>query len=231
VRKANRLIYRYGLIADGDRIAVAVSGGKDSLALLSLLRLRQRIVPERYELLAIHVHMDFQEGPLDKRDIVAAWCEREGVSLCIEEVPLRAKEGKVNCFRCTWNRRKALFLAADRLGFPKVALGHHSDDLLHTALLNLFAHGRLGTIPPKREMFGGRVTLIRPLALLSEAEVAQFARALGASDGVPCPYENPFRAWARKFWVEVERAYPQARDNLLRLLEEVKWGNRASVGG
>jgi len=191
--------------------------------LVSLLRLRQRTAPERYELLAIHVHMDFQEGPLDRRDFVEAWCRRQGVDLRIEEVPLKAAEGKVDCFRCTWNRRKALFTTADRLGFRKVALGHHSDDLLHTALLNLFVHGRLGTMPPKREMFGGRITLIRPLALLSEAELIRFAHASGAEDGAPCPYESPYRAWVRKLWEEVERVHPQARDNLLRLLEEVGW--------
>jgi len=192
------------------------------LALVSLLRLRQRTAPERYEILAIHVHMDFQEGPLDRRKVVEAWCRREGVDLRIEEVPL---EGKVDCFRCTWNRRKVLFTTADRLGFRKVALGHHSDDLLHTALLNLFVHGRLGTMPPKREMFGGRITLIRPLALLSKAELARFAHASGAEDGAFCPYESPYRAWVRKLWDEVERVHPQARDNLLRLLEEIRWGD------
>lgn len=193
------------------------------MALLSLLRLRQRTAPERYDLLAIHVHMDFQEGPLDRREVVEAWCGREGVDLRIEEVPLKASEGKVDCFRCTWNRRKVLFTAADRLGFRKVALGHNSEDLLHTALLNLFVHGRFGTMPPKREMFGGRITLIRPLALISDAELARFARASGAEGGASCPYESPYRAWVRKLWKEVERVHPQARDNLLRLLEEVEW--------
>ncbi|HID09994.1 MAG TPA: hypothetical protein EYP17_01655 [Candidatus Latescibacteria bacterium] len=143
----------------------------------------KELSPERFELSAIHVHMDFQKGSSDRREEVARWCGEWGIPLRIEEVPLLEMEGEVNCYRCTWNRRKAVFLAADRMGFSKVALGHHADDLLHTALLNLFVHGKLETIPPKRELFRGRITLIRPLTLLSEAELERLARSLGFSGG------------------------------------------------
>lgn len=183
-----RACKEFDLLAEGDRVAVALSGGKDSASLLDLmLRYRER-AGFSYEVIAVHV-VGTAAGFPDLTGTLAPWLEARGVDYRF--VPLELPAGEPlppDCFRCAWNRRRALFLAADALGCNKLALGHHADDAAVTALMNLLFTGRLETLEPKVEFFGGRITVIRPLIYIPAKDLAAHARALGFPAAPPCPY-------------------------------------------
>ena len=175
VSKANRV---YRLFDAGDRIAVAVSGGKDSATLLDLL-LRWPGLP-RFELAAVHVTAPEEKcGDGVGVDALCSWFD----SLDIESriVPLEPAGGRPTrksqgpCFHCAWRRRKAIFTAAKSLGCNKVAFAHHADDVAVTTLLNLVYQGRFETMQARQEMFDGEVTIIRPLYFVEEREIVRFA--------------------------------------------------------
>lgn len=177
LRKVNRAVSRYGLIAEGDRIAVAVSGGKDSLALLRLLRERPRYFPPAYQIVALHIAYRGREVGAPPPDRLAEHFRREGVPYAIEEVDLGQAEP--GCFPCSRLRRKALFTKAQELGCNKLALAHHLEDIVETILLNLFQHGRLERPEPFSPLFGGKLTLIRPLVFLTAHELHRYALLCG----------------------------------------------------
>src|SRR4030042_4994572 len=160
----------YNLIADKDRILIAVSGGKDSLTLLKLLMERKKWSPAHYELYAAHIETDFycsscvHKGTLDKifKEI--------GIEYVFRKITVLDKEKKTNCFWCSWNRRKTLFEIARDFGCNKVALGHHKDDIAETTLLNLLFKGEFSTMNPRQELFGGKIVIIRPLCYVEEGE-------------------------------------------------------------
>ena len=183
LKKVNKAIREHGLITDGDRLAVAVSGGKDSLSLLRLLGLRQRSARERYGVVAVHVipAADAPCGAGGDTSALEAWFQGEGIEYAFVSMEAASgrpeRENQSPCFHCAWRRRKAIFLAAERLGCNKVAFGHHADDIAQTTLLNLFYQGRLETMRPRVEFFGGKLTVIRPLAYVPEKELVRFAAA------------------------------------------------------
>jgi tRNA 2-thiocytidine biosynthesis protein TtcA len=189
LKAVNRTIRKYDMIQDGDRIAVAVSGGKDSLSLLQLLRLRQRRIQQQYDLVALHVRGDARGLDCPSHPTLAKWFEAEGYAFCVVPMDLEPDEPlPLTCYRCTWNRRKTIFTVADRLGCNVVAFAHHADDLAETTLLNLFYGGRLETMALAADYFDGRLRLIRPLALVAEKELLYFARAC---DFPPSPPDCP----------------------------------------
>lgn len=134
----NRGIARYGLIDDGDRIMVALSGGKDSLALLSLLAEKSRIFKPRFSVVAVHVVMR-NVGYSSDLDYLRSFSESHGVPFFHVETSYEYSEqsDKPHCFLCSWNRRKALFEKAKEMDCNKIALGHHMDDILETLLMNM----------------------------------------------------------------------------------------------
>ena len=151
LKNVNRAIRDYAMLADGDRVAVAVSGGKDSLSLLRLLDVRRQTAPERYDLAAIHVIGDARGPEILAHRPLLDWLSASGFEH--EIVSLQLPDGEtlpLNCQRCTWNRRRTLFEAAQRLGCNVVAFGHHADDLAQTTLMNLLASGKVETMAPRR---------------------------------------------------------------------------------
>jgi tRNA 2-thiocytidine biosynthesis protein TtcA len=222
LKKVNKAIRAYQLIQDGDRIAVAVSGGKDSLSLLRLLQVRQASAPEHVELIALHVRRPPSSEDGDDCLAAGSWLRSSGVEFQVLDIELTAEEPQpLGCYRCAWYRRKALFQAAHRLGCNKLALGHHADDVACTTLLNLFYHGRLETMAPRRSFFDGALVVIRPLYLVPEKELARFARACGfpvttrcCPQGTDARREN-MRALLRA----VEKDMPRAKINLLRAVQ------------
>lgn len=219
LKSVNKAIRDYEMIADGDRIAVAVSGGKDSLTLLHLLRLRQQSAPEKYETVAVHIIMGQAGGAscteADGRDALAAYWRSAGLEHAFELVEVADQP---DCFRCSHLRRQALFRAARRLGCNKLALGHHADDAAETTLLNLIFHGRVETLSPKRSFFGGQFTLIRPLIYVPEKRITRLAQACAFPVmAASCPNRiTSRRQWAKDLIRALEREYPKVKINLFR---------------
>jgi len=194
LKAVNRAVREFKLIEDGDRIAVGVSGGKDSRVLLDLL-VRGVDIPGTYEVVAVHIDGAGVGLPALDPSLVP-WFREVGVEY--EIAPLEVPEDELlpmDCFRCSWNRRKALFFAADRMGCNKVAFGHHADDAAVTTLMSLMYKGKLETMEPSLDFFSGRFTVIRPLIYVTEGVIARYARARGwvFSPEQACPREADAR--------------------------------------
>ena len=179
LKKVNAAVREFDMIRAGDRVAVAVSGGKDSLSLLRLLQVRRETAAFPYELAAVHVRGD-ADGVTPPYPPLEAWLAIQGMPYRIVEPEIVADERlPLDCQRCTWLRRKALFFAADALGCNVVAFAHHADDAAQTTLLNLLYGGNVRTLAPSATYFAGRFRLIRPLLYVPESDLARFARASG----------------------------------------------------
>jgi len=156
-KRVGRAIIDYKMIEEGDRIAVAVSGGKDSITLLRILADRRKFVPIHYELVAVHV--DFGFHPLQTKYLIRLFNDLN-VPYSIEKSDILKKTDlkKINCFWCSWNRRREVFCAADRLKCKKVAFGHHKDDIAQTMLMNLFFMERYLPCAPGRSCSQARLS-------------------------------------------------------------------------
>jgi tRNA 2-thiocytidine biosynthesis protein TtcA len=222
LRSVRRAVREFALIAPGDRIAVGVSGGKDSRALLELLAHGEAISGDgSYELVAIHVETA-SAGLPDQRPALEAWFQALNVPHEITSLELPPSESlPLDCFRCTQLRRKALFRAAARLGCNKVAYGHHADDAAVTTLLSILYKGQVERLAPRREYFAGQLTLIRPLIYVTEAEIRRYARAREWEfpPELECPRKNDARRdKVERFLVTFNRRErEQIRANLARL--------------
>ena len=221
-----KAIHQYQMIQDGDRILVGVSGGKDSLTLLSLLSERAKRVPIHYELLAVHVDLGFESSGAD---MLREFFDAKKIAYHIEPTRIaelaNGPENRENpCFLCSWERRKRVFSLAQQFGCNKVAFGHHKDDIVETLLLNMFYSAEISTMLPIQPMFKGRVTLIRPLALLDEKYTERFAKEMG----LPCfPCGCPASARSKRKEVKdlirgLEKQNPRIKGNIFRSLSNIK---------
>ncbi len=173
-----RAVDDYGMIEEGDRIAVGISGGKDSLALLLTLAEMRRFYPKHYELYAITIDMGFEGSDFSE---IEEFCRRCNVKYKIikseiAKIIFDVRKEPSPCSLCAKMRRGALHLAAVELGCNKVALGHHFDDVVETFMLNLFFEGRLGCFSPKTYLSNRKINLIRPMIYATEKDVKYFAK-------------------------------------------------------
>ncbi len=183
-----RAINDYNMIEPDDRIAVGVSGGKDSLALLTLLAAFQKYFDIPFRLLAVTIDMGFAEGVFDP---VAQYCRQLGVEYSqvktdIAQIIFDVRKEKNPCSLCAKMRRGALNSEIVSRGFNKLALGHHRDDVVETFLLSLFYEGRLNTFQPVSYMSRSQVTLIRPMIYIPERDLIGYAKNLPVVKN-PCP--------------------------------------------
>ena len=223
-RQIGRAIADYDMLHDGDKVMVAVSGGKDSLALLRLLTYRQTFAPIKFELLAVYVDCNIPGAPIEKlRQAVL----ETGVPFIVEKADQFSPRDweEMNCFWCAWNRRKTLFRLAERLGFPKIALGHHMDDIVETILLNLFYRGEVGAMRPRQDLFEGRLTIIRPLAYSEEGMIRRFVVEELQETFVTCSCPRSSqtqRAAIKKLVAELQEKNPQVKKNIFHALKNIK---------
>lgn len=177
-RTVGKAIHHYDMIADGDRIAVGLSGGMDSLFLMWVLSERLKRIPIHYELTAIYIDPGFDDGFSDR---LAVYCGEKGYALRIEHTDYgiqgHSRKNRENpCFLCSRLRRKRIFELADELQCPKVALGHNKDDIIETLFLNMCYAGELSTMAPRQSFFKGKIVVIRPLAFTDEDLIRRFGR-------------------------------------------------------
>jgi len=225
LKKLNKCHREHSLLEDGDRIALALSGGKDSCVLLDALLQRRGL--ERYTLHPIHVipASDMDCGASADVPALRAWLDALNVEYHIvsaEEVQGKPKRPNQSpCFYCAWRRRKALFQKAQELGCNKLAFAHHADDVAQTTLLNLFYQSKLTTMYPRVSFFEGRLIVIRPLAYVPEKEIVRYAREADfPPPPPPCPTgRESKRALAKEVIHMVERTNPKLKVNLWRAVE------------
>lgn len=221
IRKADQ---DYHLIDDGDRIAVGVSGGKDSMVLLTALHMYSKFADRNFEVVGIHIKLGFPN--MDFSEVVA-FCRQQGINFYqfdsqVYEILKRNpdKEGNIKCSLCSKFKKATVIDAAKKLNCTKVAFGHHSDDAVETLMMNAIHGGKLATFLPKMYMSRTDTTFIRPLVYSYESDILS---ALERNQ-IPfvkstCPNDGYTERQAMKDMLqEFYRSYPMAQKNFIRML-------------
>lgn len=211
----------YQLLADGDKILIGLSGGKDSLLLVEMLGQQARIFKPSIKVEACHVRMQNVRYETDT-SYLEQFCERWNMPLHVVTTSFDSSisTSKPVCFLCSWHRRKALFAKAQELGCNKIALGHHQDDIITTSLMNLFFQGRFDSTPPLYRMDRMPLSIIRPLCLEHEEDISMYAKMAGYGKlKKECPYENNSqRHYVNKIFREAEEANPEVRHSIWKAI-------------
>ena len=221
-------IVQYGMIEQGDRVMVCMSGGKDSYTMLNMLLELQKKAPIDFELIAVNLD---QKQPGFPENILPDYLRGLGVEFHIIEqdtysiVKDKIPEGKTTCGLCSRLRRGILYNFSDEIGATKIALGHHRDDMVETLFLNMFFNGQLKSMPPKLLSDDKKHTVIRPLALCKESDIVRYADEQ-QFPLIPCnlcgSQENMQRKVVKSMIKEWEAQYPGRSDIIMRSMANVK---------
>lgn len=219
-------MHHYDMILDGDRIAVGLSGGKDSLTLLWLLFERRVRIRIKFDIVAIYIDPGFEGG---FADTLTSFCRDLGIDLVVKYsdcgIVAHSDANRENpCFLCSRLRRKELFKTADELGCRKLALGHNKDDLIETLFLNMCYGGELSTMLPYQPFFDGRFAIIRPLAFCDESMIRCFAtESKFPVFENPCPSANVSRRHEiKKLLDHLYRSNVKIKGNIFRSMQNVR---------
>ena len=226
-RLVGQAIGDFGMIEDGDKVMVCVSGGKDSYTMLDILmKLRER-APINFEIVAVNLD---QKQPNFPAEILPNYLKSLGVQFHIEEqntysiVKRVIPEGKTTCGLCSRLRRGILYRVADELGATKIALGHHRDDILETLMLNMFYAGKLKAMPPKLRSDDGKHIVIRPLAYVPEKLLERYAQDMNFPI-IPCDLcgsqPNLQRQVMKEMLRDWEKKHPGRVENLFRSMHHI----------
>ncbi|MFP3983986.1 MAG: ATP-binding protein [Desulfurivibrionaceae bacterium] len=228
--KLNRLIgqaiHSYNMLADGDRLLIAVSGGIDSLVLSMVLHNWRKKAPINYELELVHIDMGVKEPPTESINQQLA-----RYNLSVERVDQKTFSGNATldaagntCFQCSRNRRTKLFSLARERGCNKLALGHHRDDLIETFFINVLYSGNISTMVPAQPLFNGDLTVIRPLAFLSKEEVKELGEIFRLTPAAgDCPLSiTTKRDAVREILADLSSSDPAVKGNIFNALSNVR---------
>ena len=226
--QVGRAIADFGMIEDGDKVMVCLSGGKDSYAMLDVLLQLQKKAPVEFAITAVNLD---QKQPGFPEHVLPEYLRSIGVDFHIIEqdtysvVTRVVPEGKTLCSLCSRLRRGALYTYAGQNGFTKIALGHHRDDLVNTFFLNLFFHAKLSGMPPKLLSDDGKHVVIRPLAYVREADIEAYAEAKRFPI-IPCnlcgSQDNLQRKQVKKMLEQRERESPGRVETMARALGDIR---------
>ena len=227
-RQVGEAIADFGMIDEGDKVMVCLSGGKDSHALLDVLISLREKAPIRFDLIAVNLDQKQPGFPaevlpryLDSRGVPYKIVEQDTYSVVKRVIP----EGKTMCSLCSRLRRGALYKAAAEVGATKIALGHHRDDILATFFLNLFHGGQMKAMPAKLKSDDGKHVVIRPLAYVAEADLAAYAEQK-AFPIIPCTLcgsqDNLQRRIVGEMLAEWEKRHVGRIESIVRALSEVR---------
>ena len=225
-RSLGKALHQYDMIAEGDRILVGLSGGKDSLTLMWLLNERLYRIPLTYELYAVYIDPGF-EGSFSEP--LEAYCQKAGYSFRVDYTDFGiVGHSSVNrenpCFLCSRLRRKRLFEIAAELRCNKVALGHHKDDIIETLFMNICYAGEISTMVPYQTFFQGKFTVIRPLAFVDEQTIARFANDQKLPEFInPCPSaSNSKRREIKALLKKLYLSNNNIKGNIFRAMSHMK---------
>ncbi len=223
-----RCVADYELIEAGDRVMVAISGGKDSYTLLHLLERARQRAPVSFEIIAVHLD---QGQPGYDGAALEAWLRERGYEHRIVRkdtyrvVTKLIPEGQTYCSMCARLRRGILYNVAQSLGCTKIALGHHRDDAIETLMLNMMFNGSLSAMPAMHVSDDGRNTVIRPLLYASERDITAYSEQLNFPI-IPCnlcgSQENLWRQQVKEMLDDIEQRAPQVRQSMLAALKNVR---------
>lgn len=235
-RLATKASADYGMIGEGDKVMVCLSGGKDSYTLLDVMLTLREHAPFRFDVVAVNLD---QKQPGFPEDVLPRYLDAVGVPYRIEEqdtysiVKRLVPEGKTMCSLCSRLRRGILYRVARELGATRIALGHHRDDVLTTLFLNMFFGSKLKTMPPKLVSDDGSNVVIRPLYYCKERDIAAYA-TLRDFPIIPCTLcgsqENLQRKVVKDMLQGWEKKHPGRLDNMLRSLQNVAPSHLADPG-
>ena len=231
-RKTTKAIVDYEMIADGDRVMVGLSGGKDSWALLQLLDVLRQRAPIRFSLVAVNVDSGYKEY---KHDLIAKTCEARGWEYRIEHTTIGEvmddllDSNATPCSLCARLRRGVLYRIAKEVGANKIALGHHADDFIETLLLNLFFAGALKAMPAKLVSDDGNHVVVRPLVYVGEDEARAYTKECTLPIvGCCCPACGDLslqRQRVKRLIAQLEVEHPDVKSSMLRALGNVVPGH------
>ena len=218
----NQALKRFSLIENGDKILVGLSGGKDSLTLLDLLAERQKIYKPLFHIEAVHVRSAFIDYKTDC-SYLSNFCSSRGIPLHVVDIAFEeddTQQNRVPCFFCSWKRRKVLFELAQAQGCNKIALGHHKDDIVQTALMNISFNGRFDTMAVRQRMHKFPLEIIRPLCYIRESEVLRWKELNGFNSLLKnCPYERSSKRTSfKKLFENIQEEAPEVASNIFSAL-------------
>ena len=227
-KKVTRAITEFGLIEDGDRVMVGLSGGKDSWALMQMLDVLRPRAPIDFTLIAVNINSGYADF---RHDLVTSACAERGWTCRVEHTTIGAvmddilDDGDTPCSLCARLRRGVLYRVAASVGATKIALGHHLDDFIETALLNLFFQGTLKAMPARLVSDNGRHVVIRPLVYVTEAEARAYTQACGLPViGCCCPACGDLslkRQRMKRLIAELELEHPDIKNSMINALGRV----------
>jgi tRNA 2-thiocytidine biosynthesis protein TtcA len=227
-KKVTRAIVEYGLIEDGDRVMVGLSGGKDSWALFQILDVLRRRAPITFSLVAVNVNSGYKKF---RHDLVTATCAERGWECRVEHTTIGAvmddilEDGDTPCSLCARLRRGVLYRVASEVGATKIALGHHMDDFVETALLNLFFQGSLKAMPARLVSDSKQHVVIRPLVFVTEAEARAYTEeARLPVIGCCCPACGDMslkRQRIKRLIADLEVEHPDIKNSMITALGKV----------